>query len=133
MNKPILSVTLLAAVLMLPAAIVTADDDSQPKPQSQTKQERIYGSQLMSKEEHLEYRKKMHAAKTREERLQIRAEHHEEMKRRAKERGIELPDKPMERGMKKAKGDGQGMGPGKGMGPGNGKGPGSGQGKDGDQ
>lgn len=76
----------------------------------------IYGSQLMTQEERNEYRARMRAATTPEERAQIREEHHDRMKARAEERGIELPDAPP--------GQGGRMGPGGGMGPGNGMGPG---------
>ena len=71
---------------------------------------------MMTPEERRVYHNQMRAAKTQEEREQIRREHHDEMVKRAKERGITLPDKPpMPRG--------GGMGPGGGgMGPGGGKG-----------
>lgn len=77
-------------------------------------QEQIYGSQLMTEQEREEYRAKMRAATTAEEQEKIRNEHHEQMKARAKERGVTLPDEPP------MKGGGMGMGPGGGMG----KGPG---------
>ncbi len=70
----------------------------------------IYGWKLMTTEEREAYRERMRAAKTMEEREQIRKEHHEEMKKRAKEKGVTLPDEPPPRGM------GKGMGPGGGMG-----------------
>ncbi|HUW00347.1 MAG TPA: hypothetical protein VMV88_09330 [Gallionella sp.] len=70
--------------------------------------DRIYGSQLMTREERNQYRKQIRAAKTAKERERIRAEHHERMKVRAKERGMTLPDNPPARG---------GMRPGGGMGP----------------
>lgn len=73
--------------------------------------EQIYGSQLMTEQERAEYRAKMRAAKTVEEREHIRKEHHEGMKARAEERGMKLSEEsPM---------------PGGGMGPGHG--PGGGQ------
>jgi hypothetical protein len=75
--------------------------------------DRVYGSQLMTKEERAEYRAKRQTAKTPEEREKIRKEHHEKMKARAAERGVTLPDEPPAPGM------GKGMGPGGGgMGPG---------------
>ena len=80
----------------------------------------IYGSQIMTQQERLEYRSQMRAAKTLEEREQIRARHHEQMVERAKERGITLPAEPPARG--------GGMGPGTGMGPGGGMAPGGGMG-----
>lgn len=86
-----------------------AKDQAQQKTQAQ---ERIYGSQLMTQQERNAYRQKMRAAKTQEEREQIRLEHHKEMQQRAKEKGVTLPDEPPARG--------GGMGPGSGMGPGGG-------------
>ncbi|UUC91647.1 MULTISPECIES: hypothetical protein [Comamonas] len=74
-------------------------------------QEPIYGSQLMTEQERNEYRIKMRAAATVQEKEQIRKEHHERMKERAKAQGIKLADEPPVRG--------GGMGPG-GMGPGGG-------------
>lgn len=77
--------------------------------------ETIYGSQIMTRQERIEYRTRMRAAKTAEERQQIRTEHHERMKMRAQERGMTLPDQPPAMG--------GGMGPGGGgMGPGGGRG-----------
>lgn len=77
-------------------------------------QERIYGSQLMTQQERIEYRAKIRAAKTVQEREQIRIEHHNRMQERAKEQGKMLPDNPPERG--------KGMSPGNGMGQGVGRG-----------
>ena len=96
----------------------TRDQDrlqTQDKDQIQDRQ--IYGSQLMTQQERSEYRVQMRNAKTAQEREQIRKEHHERMKVRAKEKGVTLPDEPPARGM------GGGMGPGGGgMGPGMGNG-----------
>jgi len=110
--------------LLVPAVTTLAAEETKPAPakkQTQTKQkeEVIYGRQMMTREEITEYRTKMRAAKTVEEREQIRKEHHEKMKARAKERGITLPDEPPMRGPGMGPGGG-GMGPGKGMGPGGG-------------
>lgn len=101
MKKPILLIPALAVALLLPAAIAVAADQAQ-------EQEQVYGSQLMTQQERIEHRNKMRAAKTAEEREQIRKEHHERMKVRAKERGVTLPDEPPARG--------GGMGPGGGGG-----------------
>ena len=67
-------------------------------------QDRIYGSQLMTVQERNEFRARMRAAKTVQERERIRNEHHERMQIRAKERGVTLPDEPPAMG--------GGMGPG---------------------
>ena len=80
--------------------------------------EPIYGSQMMTNQERMEQRTKMNAAKTAQEREQVRLEHHEQMQLRAKERGVTLPDTPPAQGS----GMRQGMGPGGGMGGGMGGG-----------
>lgn len=72
--------------------------------------EQIYGSQLMTRRERNEYRNRIRAAKSAEEREQIRMEHHERMQVRAKERGVSIADEPPGRG------DGM-MAPGGGMAP----------------
>jgi hypothetical protein len=108
--KRILMVSLLAAALSLSTGFTLAADQ----------QEEIYGSQLMTQQERNDHRAKMNAAKTAEEREQIRKAHHERMKERAKTRGVTLPDEPPATG--------GGMGPGRGMGPGGGgMGPGGGR------
>lgn len=106
--KRTLMVSTLAAVLSLSAGFAFAADQ----------EKQIYGSQLMTQQERNEYRTRVRAAKTAEEREQIRKEHHEQMKERAKERGVTLPDKPPTQGGGMGPGSG-GMGPGGGrMGPG---------------
>lgn len=77
----------------------------------------IYGSQMMTNQERMEHRTKMKAAKTTQEREQVRLEHHEQMQIRAKERGVTLPDTPPAQGA----GMRQGMGPGGGVGGGRGR------------
>lgn len=73
---------------------------------------RVYGHDLMTREEAAQQRARMRAARTDEERARIRAEHHAEMQKRAAARGLEL--------MPPGSGPGRGgMGPGgrRGMGP----------------
>ena len=96
----------------------------------------IYGSQMMTDRERSDYHGRMRSADSVEQRERIRSEHHEQMKLRAAERGVTLPDDPPARGMRDGQGPGsQGMGPGGGMGrgmggrPGDGMGPGSGRGR----
>lgn len=114
MLKQILMMSALTGALVLTSGFAFADDQEYSQKQDKTqKKEWIYGSQLMTEQERAEHRSKMHAAKTAEEREQIRKEHHERMKARAKERGVSLPDEPP------AKGKGM-MGPGGGMGSGGG-------------
>lgn len=67
----------------------------------------VYGAQMMTQQEMLEHRERMRAAKTLEERERIRAEHHQRMVIRARERGVTLPEEMPPRG-----GMGPGMGPG---------------------
>ena len=59
----------------------------------------IYGSQMMTERERNEYREKMRNAKSLKEQDAIRSQHHDQMKERAKSRGIVLPDEPPARGM----------------------------------
>ncbi|NHL69224.1 hypothetical protein EIB72_22875 [Burkholderia ambifaria] len=72
----------------------------------------MYGSQLMTPAERNAYRTRMLAAASDAEREKIRAEHHAEMQKRAKARGIKLPDVPPRWGMHRGQGMGMGMGPG---------------------
>ena len=73
-------------------------------------QEHIYGSQMMTEQEQNEYRARMQETKTNQEREQIRMEHHERMRERAKAQGLNMPDSLPPRGS----GMGGGMGGGKG-------------------
>ncbi|MFH2140237.1 MAG: hypothetical protein ABII63_05530 [Pseudomonadota bacterium] len=117
-----IAVSVFAGALAVSAGSVFAADQVREQKQDQTQeqdQERIYGSQLMTQKERNAYRAKMRAAKTAEERERIRNEHHEQMKIRAKERGVTLPDMPP------AAGGGM-MGPGGGMRQGGGMGSGGG-------
>ena len=78
-----------------------AQKNKRIKKQSQQKQGpaaagqgNIYGYQLMTAEERVQYRERIRNAKTAEERARIRAEHHKAMQERARERGITLPNPP---------------------------------------
>lgn len=57
-------------------------------------EERIYGWQLMSPAERQLHREKMRSLKTRQEREAYRKQHHELMKKRAEEKGVELQNMP---------------------------------------
>ncbi len=76
----------------------------------------IYGSQLMTQQELLFHRQEMRSAKTPEARERLRAENHQRMSLRAREKGIELPENhPIERGQMNQQnhsGMGSGMGSG---------------------
>ncbi len=114
MIKRPLIMSALATALFLSTGFALAADQAPAQEKTPTKKQvQVYGSQLMTQQERVEYRAKMRAAKTTEEREQIRKEHHESMKERAKERGVTLPDDPPARG--------SGMGAGGGMGPGGGR------------
>jgi hypothetical protein len=104
-------IPVLALSLFTGVALAADQERVQEKAQARD-QEQIYGSQLMTQQERADYRTKMRAAKTVEEREQIRKEHHEQMKERAKARGVNIPDELPARG--------SGMSPGGGMGPGGG-------------
>ncbi|MBI3221670.1 MAG: hypothetical protein HYZ46_00980 [Nitrosomonadales bacterium] len=111
MKRPLMMSALVIS-LSLPVGLACAADPNPTREKTQN-QGQVYGSQLMTRQERIEYRAKMRAAKTTEEREQIRKEHHERMKVRAKERGVTLSDEPPARA--------GGMGAGGGMGPGGGR------------
>ena len=120
MKRETLLMCALVIGLSLFAVFALAAEQTSVQETAQTqKEEQIYGSQLMTQEERTEYHAKMRAAKTAEEREQIRTEHHERMKERAKERGVTLSDEPSDRGG--GMGSGGGMGRGGGMGSGGGR------------
>lgn len=116
-KKPLLISAMASSLLLAFSPGFAADPPAQKQAQEQ-----VYGSQLMTEQERSAYQSKMRAAKTNEEREQIRAQHHKEMQVRAKQQGVTLPDEPP------ARGTGGGMGPGGGSGGGMGPGKGSGGG-----
>ena len=107
---------LLAALLVASGGALAADAAQEP----------IFGSQLMTEQERTVHRARMWAAQSDEARNAIRAEHHEQMRARAQERGLTLPEVPPARGA--GMGQGRGMGQDPALGPGRGAGPGVGQG-----
>lgn len=105
---------LLAGFLLLSAGTAIAADQERTQEMTQTQnQELIYGSQLMTPQERAEYRDKIRAAKSVEERERIRKEHHEKMKERAQARGVMLPDEPAAGGSGMGRGGGMGSGGGR--------------------
>ena len=99
--------TMTTVVALVFLAIVSAyAQDSTP----------IYGNQLMTQQERMEYRNQMRTLKTQEERNSFRIEHHKRMQERAKDKGLTLPDTPPERGAGMGPGAGGGMGGGGGRG-----------------
>ncbi len=99
-------------------AVSTSQPSTAVNPsQSQLKtRDTVYGSQLMTPAERSAYRKQMRSMKTTQEREAFRKQHHEQMQKRAGERGMSLPDMPPRQGGGMGPGGGM-MGPG-GMGPG---------------
>jgi hypothetical protein len=108
------------SVLLAAASLLLVQENTLAQTQAR-QQDRIYGSQLMTEQERNEYRARMRSAQTEQERERLRREHHEQMKVRAQQRGVTLPDEPPPRGGPgygagvAGKGPG-GMGPGAGMG-----------------
>lgn len=78
--------------------------------QEQARTQQTTGSQLMTPEERNEQRAKMRNATSAEERGEIRKEHHEKMKGKAREKGVTIPDNPPARGQGMGGGQGGGMG-----------------------
>lgn len=95
-----------AGLLMLTAASAFAQQSADLPPVTDATP--VYGAQMMTQQEMDEHRAQMRAAKTLEERERIRAEHHQRMVIRSREKGLTLPDEPPARG--------GGMGPGWGAG-----------------
>jgi len=116
MNKTLSAILLGAVVLALGSVPAVAADKNQQRDQArdQSREEIIYGYQLMTQKERAEYQAQMHNAKTAEERERLRNEHHEKMQARAKEQGVMLPDTPPKRGMGMNGGNGMGQGMGSG-------------------
>ena len=115
MIKKLYVFPILGAALCLSAGFAVAAET--PAATTQVQKETMYGSQLMTPKERVEYRAKLREAKTVQEREQIRKEHHEEMMELAKKKGITLSAEPPA--------GGAGMGPGHmGTGGGMGSGPG---------
>jgi hypothetical protein len=102
---------MLMSIAVMPAvAAAQAPAQTPAQKEAAAPQERMYGHQLMTDAERAEYRAKMWAMKTNEEREAFRLEHHKKMQERAKKRGVTLPDSPPPRGM----GQGMRQGPGAG-------------------
>lgn len=110
----------LAAFLPAQAVLAQDRDRTQDQTRDQIRDRDIYGSQLMTPQERSEYRQRMQQAQTAQERERIRAEHHERMQARAKERGAKLPDQPPAKSRRQER-PGAGMGGGMGGGAGRGR------------
>lgn len=119
--KQRLIIPILAGLISLYTVGALADDKDRTQDRMKTQnqvQDRIYGSQLMTEKERNEHRKKMRSANTDQERNQIRHEHHEHMKKRAKQQGKILSDEMPVKGSRMGAGGGQGRGKGSGGGKG---------------
>ncbi|MCL7743749.1 hypothetical protein LV476_02125 [Guyparkeria hydrothermalis] len=81
----------LAGTLLLASGLVVPLSASA---QQMGDEMRVYGSELMTQQEQLEYRDRLREAQTLEERERIRQEHHDRMLDRARERGVDLPEAP---------------------------------------
>jgi uncharacterized protein YdbL (DUF1318 family) len=113
MLRRILLMSAVVVALPLFSDVALAVDQEQTQERVQMhEQEQVYGSQLMTQQERTKYRAQMNAAKSEEEREQIRREHHERMKERAKAQGVNLPDEPSVGGRGMGR-ESTGMGPGR--------------------
>ena len=112
MFKRLIVVSICCAIAFTASTSMATDQERGQ--QTKQKQEQVFGWELMTPEERIEHRNKMRSFQSEKEREKYRLEHHKEMKERAREKGVTLPDMP-------TTSQGRGMGPGgKGMGPGGG-------------
>ena len=98
MKRPLMSSALAIALSLFAGSVLAADPTPVGENAQREQQEHIYGYQLMTPQERIEYRDKMQDAKTAEERERIRKKHHNVMVIRAKARGVILPAEPPIRG-----------------------------------
>ena len=109
------SISTLTLMVLLAAAPLIWSGAAQSQDQAQ-----IYGSQLMTDVERIEYQSKMRSLKTDKERDAFRSEHHEKMKVLATEKGITLPAVPPAVGAGNKFNSGAGAGSNSGLGAGQG-------------
>lgn len=97
-----IAIAVAGAAVMFAAALDTSGQEQQGKREQvqQRTQERVQrreiipGSELMTSQEREQYRQRMAAAKSDEERERLRAEHYKAMDERARLRGLRLADPP---------------------------------------
>lgn len=106
----VLCMSIAAAAMTGAASGQVRHTDQDRLRQQDQERDMIYGSELMTQQERLEYRDRMRALRTAEERERFRLEHHAQMQARARERGLQLP--PVPAGRTGAAGAGAGPGPG---------------------
>lgn len=109
MKRPLIYSAAIAALFSSMASVGIAADQDRVQRNSPS-QDRIYGSQLMNQQERDDYRSQMDAAKTGQERDQVRQAHYEQMKERAKQQGVSLPDQSPASGLAPGSRPGGGMG-----------------------
>jgi hypothetical protein len=109
------SISTLALMVSLAVAPLIWSGAAQSQDQAQ-----IYGSQLMTDVERIEYQSKMRSLKTDKERDAFRSEHHEKMKVLAAEKGVTLPAVPPAVGAGNKFNSGAGAGSNSGLGAGQG-------------
>lgn len=76
--------TLVLASIVAATALISSANEVDP----------IYGHQLMTPQERQAHQAAMRNAKTPEEQEMIRQRHHEQMRERAKAKGVPFPDEP---------------------------------------
>ena len=135
MKSRLLAVTTSALILIFTGTMSYGADQDKTQTQSKTQAKKqqqaktsdndtVYGWELMSVKERQAHRAKMKKLKSQKARTAYLDKHHKMMEKRAKERGVTLPDTPM-------MGNGMGNpGAGRGAGAGAGPGPGAGAGSD---
>ena len=94
MKTPRSSISKTAAVIVLVSATAWSSVCVHAQDQTQTPTQ-VYGHQLMTDAERTAYQTKMRALKTTAEKDAFRLDHHDQMKARAAEKGVTLPDAPM--------------------------------------
>lgn len=101
LQRTLVTTVIMSALSLWGGLALAADQkpNQQAAQMQAQEQEQIFISQLMTKEEQAKYRDKMRAAKTPEERKKICEKQYERMKKRAKKRGVTLPDESPVRGM----------------------------------
>lgn len=112
-QKKSISTMAILAIFATTSSLWIDAVQAQDQVQSQVQ---IYGSQMMTDAERNEYHSKMRTLKTNKERDAFRLDHHENMKVRAAEKGVTLPDTPQGADSKANNGFGPGSGAGAGQG-----------------
>ena len=88
MNKLFSAMFALAIAVLFSLPALATDTEQTPSSTDQ-KRELIYCADFMTHEERVAYRARMRAAKTPEQRAEVRMAHKEDMQTRARERGLD--------------------------------------------